>query len=192
MKKQRWMSAQIRDVVEFLRNALASDKLPRNDYRECAELVLVLLGYPPEDFTFKLPSGFSKVRWMAPIIYAVKIFLFRDQQNLETTEIAKLERFVTFVSLFYIKHWIYAPVARDAPITDLTLFHDMLTYESYDPAVSKAVIEKLRDHTWYLNQEFVVLNLFSSRVDDSVKEIIVEKLNMVKSKTPDQYKRGNI
>ena len=184
------MSPIIDEVVQFCKNALSSGILGRDDYKDCAETVLLVLGHPPDNYTFKSPIGISKTRWMAKIVYGLKIFLFRDALKLPGDEKNKFERFIIFICLYYVKHWITAPVASDAPLNDLTLFKDMLDYEQYDSDVSAAVIEKLRLHTWFLNQEFTPLNLFSSRVDDEVKSKIVEKLLMVKSKLPKEYGTG--
>ena len=151
-------------------------------------IIKTALGHTPENYTFKEPGGLSKARWMAKLLYGTKIYLFREQLKMPKDEIAKFERFAIFNCLYYVQHWIYAPIAIDAPISDLTLFKDMLEFEKYDPQVSAAVIEKLRLHTWYLNQEFIPLNLFSSRVSDDVKEIIIDKLKMVQS--PQHYETG--
>ena len=186
------MSSRIDDIIQFCKNAISSGILARDDYKDCAELVLVILGHTPENYTFKRPAGLSKARWMAKILYGCKIYLFRDLLSLAENEKAKFERFIIFICFYYIKHWIYAPVASDAPITDLTLLKDMLDYDQHDAMVSKAVIEKLGNHFWYLNQEFVPLNLFSSRVNDFIKGKIVEKLLTVESKKPEEYGTGNI
>ena len=64
----------------------------RDDYKESIELVLVVLGYTPPNFTFKKPGAFHKARWMAPLIYGLKIFLFRNALKKSKKEQLQLER----------------------------------------------------------------------------------------------------
>ena len=69
-KRKPWMRPHRAKVVAYLKSLLESEKQPRDDYRECIELVLIVLGDPPEKFTFKKPGVFHKARWMAVVIYA--------------------------------------------------------------------------------------------------------------------------
>ena len=176
------MEGKAKEIIMFCQNTLCSEKLTRNDYKECLELTLIALGSEPQKFTFKKPGNFNKTRWMAHILYGIKIFLFRSQVlKRAKAEQLKFERFVIFICMFYTKHWFLAPIASDAPSTDLMLYKDMLNY-SYDPQVSDAILKKLKKHTWYMNQEFAPLNLFSNRVDEKVKVEIARKLLTVKPK----------
>ena len=178
-----------REIIQFCQNALCSEKLTRNDYKECLELVLIVLGSPPQKFTFKKPGAFNKTRWMANILYGIKIFLFRSQVlKRAKAEQHKYERFVLFICIYYVKNWFLAPIASDAPITDLTLYKGMLEFYENDPDVSKAIIDKLNNHTWYMNQMFVPFNLFSNSVDERVKLKIAKKLLIVKP--PPKYEMG--
>ena len=171
-------------VITYCQNQLNSKKKIRDDYKESLELVLVCLGKPPSNYTLKLPGALSKARWMAILIYGIKIFLFRFELKKTKVEQKKLERFATFACLFYVKHWFQAPIAVDAPKTDLQLFHDMFRYKTFDLQVANAVLTKLRGHTWYINQEYVPLSLFSSIVSNEEKAEIANKLiNTAPSKT---------
>ena len=170
-----WMQPKVQEIVEFCQKALTSE-IARNDYRESLELVLAALGYPPENFTFKQPGALHKARFMALIIYGVKMFLLRKKLNESKAEESKLQRFTVFICLFYIRYWFMAPMASDAPFVDLKLYKDMLEFEKYDFEISKAVQDKLDRHTWYLSEEFAPFNLFSNFVPDQTKQKIVQKL----------------
>ena len=113
---------------------------------------------------------------MAKILYGLKIFLFRFELNRSQVEQQKLQRFAIFVCLFYIKHWFKAPIAVDAPKTDLDLYHDMFHFKTYDTKVANAVLDKFYGHTWYLNQEFMPLCLFSTIISNEEKEEIAQKI----------------
>ena len=78
-----------------------------------------------------------------------------------------------------INNWLSVSSASDGPKMDLTLLQDMVKYQKQDPEVANAVLEKLSRHTWYLNQEYAPLSLFSSKVDDKEKKAIAKKLHGV-------------
>lgn len=74
---------------------------------ELIQLTLTVLGNPPNKIQWRAPGPVHHARWMAKLIYAIKIFLFRDQQNsfnLTQKDIRQLERFAfkyfTKTSLF--------------------------------------------------------------------------------------------
>ena len=90
----------------------------------------------------------------------------------------KLETFVIFIALVYVKHWVLSPVARDAQMMDLLFYQELMQLtqvESFE-TLAEGVLRKLRGHTWYLNQEFAPLSLFSSKVPDSTKTSLARKL----------------
>ena len=178
-ESKSWMKKHRNKVVPFLTSLLESEKQPRDDYRECLELVLMVLGSPPKKFSFKKPGPYHKARWMAPMIYGLKMFLFRSQLKKSKKDLEKLERFAIFVSLFYAEHWFTAPLAAEAPFMDLQLYKNMLQYKKFDPEIATAVLNKFMGHTWYLNQEYVPLSLFSKNVSDKDKEDIAKKLTKV-------------
>jgi hypothetical protein len=68
-----------REVLQFLTMALqGSDRFPRGDYKECAELCLLILGGKlPDDYQFKMCGACHHARWMAKVTYSFKIYLFR-------------------------------------------------------------------------------------------------------------------
>ena len=71
------------DVVQFLKEILSTknEYMPRDDYKEMIELSLLVLGVSSEEnvYHFKLPGAYHVARWMAKVIYCLKIFLFRDE-----------------------------------------------------------------------------------------------------------------
>ena len=136
----------IKRVVEFCQNLLQSAKQPRDDYKECLELTLFVLGSPPENFNFKACGAFHKARWMASLIYALKMFLFRAllPETIADSKayLSQLVHFVVFAVLFYVEHWFSAPLASEAPFTE---------YRKHTKIVADAVLDKFYRHTWYLN-----------------------------------------
>ena len=186
-----WMKHYRAKVVPFLKSLLQS-KQPRDDYREVIELVLLILGSPVENFTFKKPGAYHKARWMAPLIYGCKMFLFRKQLKTQLKKDKKflenLERFTIFATLFYVEHWFAAPLAAEAPYMDLKLYKEMLQFQKYDSAIATAVVQKFMLHTWYLNQEYTAFSLFSKNISDKEKSSIAKKLSKVTP--PKKYESG--
>ena len=73
----------LRDDIIAQCNTLLEKQHPRDDYRELLELtVIVLGGVPKGGIRFRRPGAFHRARWMAKLIYALKIFLFRCQFHL--------------------------------------------------------------------------------------------------------------
>ena len=67
------------DDVPFILDRLKEDQ-PRDDYRELLELWLIVLGEkPPRGIKFRAPGAMHRARWMAKVLYALKIILFKDQ-----------------------------------------------------------------------------------------------------------------
>jgi len=55
------------------------EELPRNDYKEFLELIIIFLGEtPPNGTNFRQPGAYHLARWMAKAIYCLKIFMFRQ------------------------------------------------------------------------------------------------------------------
>ena len=60
----------------LLTNPNAKNQLPRDDYRECAELTMILLhDEPPRGIHYMAPGVYSNARWMANIIYGLKMYI---------------------------------------------------------------------------------------------------------------------
>ena len=51
----------------------------RDDYQELIELSKVVFGNPPTKIHWRTPGAIHHARWEAKLLYAIEIFLFRDQ-----------------------------------------------------------------------------------------------------------------
>jgi hypothetical protein len=158
--------------IDFLKNAIESNNFLRDDYRELADLSLVVLGEKPrENFTFKICGVCHHARWMMKIIYVFKIFLFRTQFPLKPKEEADLKELSMFFALVYVKAWFSCSIPADAPANDLELFKIIYKYKKVNAIIAQAAIDKLVNHLWYLSPELVWLSLFSGNVclDDKIQ-----------------------
>lgn len=126
-----------KSTVPLLMAALEQKSQPRDDYLELIELALIMLGEPVGKIHWQSPGPVHRARWMAKLIYAFKIYLFREQTAFTAIEISQLERFVLFGALLYVKVWIKAPCATEAPMSDLTFWTDLQRYEEIDKNISE-------------------------------------------------------
>lgn len=189
-----WLSDTKMHVVQELTNILTdvnSKTLPRDDYRECAENTLIILGEtPPRGVHFMKPGAIHQARWMACNIYATKMFMFHDQMAYDYEVTSKLKRVNMFLSLFYTSNWMKASIGADAPINDLQLVKDMIAYIDIDREVAQAVLQKLENHYWYLTEEIVPFALFSTlpAMTVTLKQDIASKI--LDSPVPDHLRLG--
>ena len=93
---------------------------------------MLVLGSEPFKIHWRAPGPVHHARWMAKLLYAMKIFLFRDQRevfSLTRNEETQIKRFVQFGALLYTKAWTEAPLAAEAPRGDMQLWLDTGKYQ---------------------------------------------------------------
>ena len=197
--KQKWASMATEDflpinnipsrsveIIEFCLNQLESEQ-PRDDYRELLELTLIALRRnPPRGIRFSRPGACHRARWMAKIIYAIKIYLFRCQFKLTSRELDGIERFVTFVVTLYIPYWFTTPFAASAPSNDLKFLQDLVTYD--DSSISSAAANAFSRHLWYLSEELIGLSFFDTSHDSATKRKMLAALQKEGSQKPEKKK----
>ena len=118
------------------------------------------------------------------MIYALKIDLLGSKILEELPRGAvfavqqqkKIQQFVQFVVFCYIPWWITAPIPSRAPENDVMLIESLQQYRTIDSICADAAIKSLDSHTWYLTEELVPLALFSSNVNNAMKNKMVEKI----------------
>lgn len=183
----------VQSSIDFLKDSIERNSQPRDDYKELIELTMVVLGCPPTKIHWRAPGPVHHARWMAKLIYAIKIFLFREQRDvfkLTKREERQLERFVLFGALLYTKAWIEAPLATEAPRGDLNLWRALEKYECIDREISIAARKTFENHLWYLSDELVGLALFSENVTAEEKVNIVQ--NMTTNEPGERNVRGSV
>ena len=79
-KKANEVSDEITSLLEH-ENGRKNSSL-RNDYKECAELTLAIIGYVHrEDVSHHRPGATHSDRWMSQVLYSQKIYVWADQMN---------------------------------------------------------------------------------------------------------------
>ena len=155
---------------------------PRDDYRELLELAIITLGsVPSRGIRFMRPGALHRARWMAKVIYILKIYLFRSQLTLTTREKKGVRRFVNFALIMYIPACFGAPVAAAAPQNDLKLLKKMQEYaEDADEGVGQAALTIFKRHLWYLSPHLVALAIFDDSPTFETKSSMIAAMKTVK------------
>ena len=158
----------------------------RDDYKEMAQLSLFILNNE-EKIYLKRPGAMHKARWMAKILYSIKICLLKDYINelpkgTVTTphQLAQLHEFVVFIIFVYSGWWLQCRSAINAPWLDLCLYKSLLRYEIVNKTIAKSAQRALARHLWYLTPELAFLSIFSEAVPSEERESLAQKLLDVK------------
>lgn len=80
---------------------------PRGDYKELLFLILTFLGEKIAEKEIKIfaPEAYQQARWMAKIIYCMKIYIFRNQLQLKAKDLNGLREFNIFIVTVYLQNW---------------------------------------------------------------------------------------
>lgn len=104
------------NAAEFPASTNMIEQLIRDDYRECAELMLILLDQnPPHGVHWLQPAAYYHARWLSCVLYTAKMYAFSAHMKYDDTKIDNLRRICTFNALLYVKAWLSATSAADAP-----------------------------------------------------------------------------
>ena len=153
----------------------------RDDYKEMAQLSLFILNNE-EKIYLKRPGAMHKARWMAKILYSIKICLLKDYINelpkgTVTTphQLAQLHEFVVFIIFVYSGWWLQCRSAINTPWLDLCLYKSLLRYEIVNKTIAKSAQRALARHLWYLTPELAFLSIFSEAVPSEEREVPCSK-----------------
>lgn len=156
----------------------------RDDYKEFTELCLMFLS-PENRKIIHWPGAMHKARWMAKLLYSIKMVLLETQidglpKGSVTTrhQSRKLREFVNFVCLIYAPWWLTCSSAVDAPWHDIVLFRRLISYCQVNIGIANSALKALQRHLWYLTSEMVPLALFSSVVPVAEKQSICDQLQL--------------
>lgn len=105
--KGRFLKDLQEKTRDFLLEFLSGDNSTiRADYKELAELSLLLLGgLLPHGITIHSPGATHHARWMASMIYTFKLTLYRHQLEdyFEESSLNAMEMLAVYLALFYVR-----------------------------------------------------------------------------------------
>lgn len=163
---------------------------PRCDYRELLELSLILLGEtPPRGVRVLQPGALHRARWMARLIYAFKLYMYRHQFLLRRVEEKGICRFIVFGICVYLRSWFTAPDLLSAARHDLQLVKRIQQFRDVDREVSVAAAKALSRHLWYVSEELVGAAFFDDQISHEEKVLMVDALSVESKTTNDFTKR---
>jgi len=150
---------------------------------EFIELSVIFLGgVPARGVHFQLPGAMHRTRWMAEVIYAINMWLFRDQFKITASEEKGIRELAIFSITVHLFAWVTAPLAVQAPMNDFRLMKQLINYPN--KAVSTATSKKLGFHLWYLSEELTGLALFDSRLSPEYKKLMVDAMDEIAPEHP--------
>jgi hypothetical protein len=121
------------------------------------------------------PGAMHRARFMARLIYGMKIFLFRNSVfHLTARELNGLKELCIFGVKHYIRSWFSSRLGISAPKNDLLLARRLLV--SGD-RTSLAALKKLKGHFWYLSEELIGFSFFDESISVEEKRQMVLRLD---------------
>lgn len=148
----------------------------RHDYRELLQLAIIFLGGSIPNFTFRTPGATSHARFMSKAIYCLKIYMFHAHFKISANQLNGIRNICIFLVSLYIPYWFRTGNAVEAPNRDMQLIKGIITY--YDKEISTVLLEKIRNHLWYLSEEAIALAFFDPHVDSETKKKMVLALQI--------------
>lgn len=163
------------DIIIFCQNEL-SKKIVRHDYEEFLQLILIFLGGFTKKESFRVPGAVHQARWMANLIYSLKMFMFQGEFKMSKKEIQALRRIIIYTIRYHVKAWFKCSDAISAPSHDLNFMKDIYEYRKIDREMSKLAVKKFSNHLWYLSDETIALALFDPQVSLDEKRKMAQEL----------------
>ena len=149
---------------------------PRNDYRELLELTIIFLGgTPTKVISFESPAGLHHARWMAKIIYSLKIWIFCAQFKLTTRETNGVQEICLFATRLYLEAWFTAPCSCSAPFQDLRFLKAIHQYPNQN--ISKIAMKKFIWAPLVPTEELAALAFFDDSIPAAEKHKKVKALD---------------
>jgi hypothetical protein len=171
-------------LVKFINDQLATFQ-PRDDYKELLQLSLLFLGdETAKNFNIRTPGALHRARWMAKLIYSLKMYLFRSQFKLTKRELSALRVFNVFVVQVYIKYWYTSSCGELAPYNDLNLLKELNNYKKSNKLIADAATKSFSRHLWYLSETLIGLAFFDNKVSSEMKVDMVKSLEKKGAEVP--------
>ena len=151
---------------------------PRDYYREFLQLAASMIRIKRSAVPLRQPGGLHRARWMAKAIYAMKIELLLDGNEvvieLAARELQGIKRFNRFVVTIYIQSWFSCRIVADASLNDIMLIQSL--HDCDDAALQSVGLKMMKRHSWYISPELATVALVSHHLSDEDKTQLV--LNM--------------
>lgn len=84
--------------------------------------------------------------------------MFREQYLVTDEESLAVRDTSIFIAMLYIEAWFTASLVSATPNHYLQFFKNLYNYKSIDQEVSDVILQKFRNHLWYLNADVATLS----------------------------------
>ena len=172
--------------------AQSSIDLRRDDYKEFAKLRDLYLSDDDAHINFMRPGAIHQARWMAKVIYAIKLVLLEQQITdlprgtvTAAHQVGKLRDFVDFMTHVYCAWWLTSSSVTRAAWNDLALIKTLLKYTCVNKPIAESALRAFERHHWYVTAELVPLGLFDDDVvPDVERHALAQQMLAVKPDVP--------
>lgn len=178
--------------VTARQTAQSSTDLCRDDYKEFAKLCDLYLSDDDACINFMQPGAIHQARWMAKVIYAIKLVLLEHQiadlpRGTVTAahQAGKLRDFVDFTTHVYCAWWLSSNSVTRAAWNDLGLIKTLHKYACVNKPIAESALRAFERHHWYVTAELVPLGLFDDDVvPDVERHALAQQMLAVKPDVP--------
>lgn len=165
---------EIKNIKDFCRDQLQKIN-SRSDYVELLQLTLKMLG-EQNRYNIQAPGSYSRARFINKILYCMKMYLYKDQLEIDAVTITSIKRFLIFVLKVYLIKWFRCTNSVEAPRNDLEMLKSIYDLETLLPNVAKHALVKIRKHLWYLSETLIALSFFDRNVPIDEKRRMIERI----------------
>lgn len=178
------------DIIIFCQNEIKKE-IARHDYEELLQLVLIFLGGYSKKMTFREPTTIHQARWMANLIYSLKMFMFKGQFKMSSKEVQALRRIIVYTIRYHVKAWFLCTHAINAPNHDLSLMKSLYEYRKIDREMSELAVKKFCNHLWYLSDECIAFAVFDPEVPVAEKREMTQQILNYDAETDEEKPQNN-
>ena len=179
---------QAHHSLQMLSRMLQDKVFEHEDYLELNELcVLYLGGVVRENFKFQYPGPIHCARFMAQLLYYLKMALLSHLIHFEKEEEKQeVVLMAEYTALFHTLWWLQGYLSSAAPRLDVLAISQMHMYKEFNPLVANVCLTSWSRHTWYLAPETVVFCL----VDEEYEERDDVAMKVSEQQMPNSFTPG--
>ena len=173
---------QAKKATRFYEKILEDNVFERDEYREMAELGLMILD-PTKVLKFYRPCEPNSARFLNSGLNYQKLFLLKTQfpEIISQKEKEEVEIMGEFTSIFYGYWFLTSALTTQAPVNDITTYWMMKQYAatSSNPKIRKGavrVMKSIEDHSWYVEEDLLPLSLLDDQLSDIEKELLAHAI----------------
>lgn len=134
-------------------------------------------------YTFQRPGAVHKARWMAKLLYVLKLALMKQHiaclprgTITKAHQVVKIQAFAIFIVHIYTTWWLTCDKPLDAAWNDLVLFQNLIRYKAVHEEIANSAIKALKRHRWYLTAEMIPLALFNEKVPTDERRALADAI----------------